>query len=341
MKHSKLLTTFEERDAYNGVRWLAGDPRGHYESWFMRANHPSRPLAFWIRYTIFSPKGRPRDALGELWGMFFDGDARRVVAVKQEHPIRECTFSKSDLSNRIADATLDGESLRGKAACAGHEMAWSLRYTSPEPPLLLIDRALYTAPFPKAKMLVASPHAVFDGTITVDGEEKKIDGWVGSQNHNWGEKHTDRYAWGQVAGFDNDPSAFLEVGTGQIKLGPLMTPPMTTLVLRLDGEELAFNTIPRALRARGRYDFFRWHFATGDEHTQIEGSIAAAASDFVGLPYYNPPGGTKTCLNSKIARCDLTVRRHGKKLRTLSTQNRAAFEIVTDDPDHGVVVLQP
>ena len=30
---------------------------GHYESWFLRGNHPSRPLAFWIRYTIFHPRG--------------------------------------------------------------------------------------------------------------------------------------------------------------------------------------------------------------------------------------------------------------------------------------------
>jgi hypothetical protein len=33
--------------------------RGHYESFFQRANHPTRPLAFWIRYTIFSPTGHP------------------------------------------------------------------------------------------------------------------------------------------------------------------------------------------------------------------------------------------------------------------------------------------
>ena len=71
------------------------------------------------------------------------------------------------------------------------------------------------------------------------------------------------------------------------------------------------------------------------------GNIAAARSDFVGLPYYNPPGGTKTCLNSKIARCDLTIRRRGEAPRTLSTRDRAAFEILTEATDHGVPVLDP
>src|SRR5512139_2082106 len=104
-----------DRDAYNGARWLAGEPRGHYESWFCRANHPTRPIAFWIRYTIFSPKDRPRDAIGELWAMYFDGESREVVAVKEEHPIRDCTFAKSGLSVKIGSSTLDGASLRGAA----------------------------------------------------------------------------------------------------------------------------------------------------------------------------------------------------------------------------------
>jgi hypothetical protein len=52
--------------------------------------------------------------------------------------------------------------------------------------------------------------------------------WVGSQNHNWGSKHTDRYSWGQVAGFDAHPESFLEVATARLKLGPLWTPPKET-----------------------------------------------------------------------------------------------------------------
>lgn len=54
---------------------FAGGAEGHHESFFLRANHPSRPLAIWIRYRIFSPAGRPGDAVGELWAIYFDGAA--------------------------------------------------------------------------------------------------------------------------------------------------------------------------------------------------------------------------------------------------------------------------
>ena len=330
-----------DRAHWNGARWTAGDPRGHYESWFQRANHPSRPLAFWIRYTIFSPAGRPGDALGELWAIWFDGERRTVTAVKEERSIRECRFDKSALDARIGEAALDGEGLRGEARLAGHAIGWRLAYASPEPPLLTFDRKLYGAPIPKAKALVGSPLAVYRGDLVVDGETIEIDDWVGSQNHNWGEKHTDQYAWGQVCGFDDAPSAFLEVGCGRIKVGPVLTPSITVLTLRLDGEEIAFNTIGEGLRVHGSYDFFRFAFEAERGELSIAGNIAAARSDFIALPYYDPPGGDKTCLNSKIARCDLTLRRRGEPPRTLSTRHRAAFEILTQATDHGVPILDP
>ena len=329
-----------ERQQWNGARWTAGDPRGHYESWFQRANHPGRPLAFWIRYTIFSPKGRPADAIGELWAVAFDGERRRVIAVKEEHPIRACTFAKSELSATIGGATLDHASLRGEATNAGQRIGWDLRYTAPAPPLFILDRALYGAPFPKAKAVVGAPFAAYAGTLDVDGEAWPIDGWVGSQNHNWGEKHTDRYAWGQVAGFDGADDVFLEAITARVKLGPLMTPPMTALVLRMGDDELAFNTIGESLRTKGDYDFFQWRFEARDDDVEVRGTIVAGPHDFVGLPYLNPPGGTKTCLNSKIASCAVTVRRKGRPPLAFSTRSRAAFEILTDATDHGVRRLE-
>lgn len=329
-----------ERARWNGARFVAGT--GAYESWFQRANHPTRPLAFWIRYTIFASRADPRAAVGELWAVFFDGERKRVVAAREEHPLARCAFSSRGLEVRVGDARLDARRLEGRAALGAHAIGWSLGHASDEPPLLLLPERLYTGGFPKAKALVGSPLARFDGSIEVDGEAIPVEGWVGSQNHNWGSEHTARYAWGQVAGFDDDPSAFLELSSAQVRVGPVLTPRMTALVLRLDGEELRFSDVPTALRARGRYAPFHWSFETGDRHTRVAGTIAAPSWSFVALPYGNPPGGIKTCLNSKLARCDLTVTRRGQPPRTLSTASRAAFELVSDEaPPPGVQRLEP
>ncbi len=323
------------RDDLNRCRYDGSD-RGHYESWFQRGNHPSRPLAFWIRYTIFSPAGRPGDAVGELWAIAFDGERSRVVAVKQAWPLAECEFSRERLSVRIAEATLDHAGLEGGAAHAGHDVRWSLRYEGDAPPLLLLPPRLYDTPLPKAKVLVGTPLARYHGRIDVDGEAMEIDGWVGSQNHNWGRQHTDHYAWGQVAGFDEDPEAFLELSTARIKLGPIWTPFLTPMVLRQGGREHVLTGVGQALRARGRFVPFEWRFSSHAADVRIEGKITAFARDVVALRYDDPPGGQKICLNTKLAACALLVERDGEPPLRLETENRAAFEILGDDAPAGM-----
>ena len=323
---------------WNRSRFTPDDRGGFYESYFQRANHSTRPLAFWIRYTVFSPRGRPEEARGELWAIYFDGEAGRNVAAKQAVPITDCAFSPTGLDVRIGDATLTDSGLHGRAVSAAHAFDWRMEYAGTEPPLLLLPEAMYARSFPRAKALVGTPNAVYSGTLMVDGETIAIDGWRGSQNHNWGSRHTDSYAWGQVAGFDDAPDSFLECSTAQVKLGPIWTPRLTFVVLRDQGEEMRLNGMLRAMRASGSFDFFSWSIDTQDAQGRIRGHLHAPASAFLGLTYENPPGGAKTCLNTKLASAEITVERPGQPSRTLATRHRAAFEILTDRTDHGVPI---
>jgi len=337
--HSALALA---RQQANWTRYRPGQQTGHYESFFQRANHPSRPLAFWIRYTIFSPNNRPEAALGELWAVYFDGETGQHVAVKNEVPFGQCAFSTSSFSVRLAEARLEAGWLQGAAASGGHTIAWDLRFTGNADPLFLLPLRFYQGGFPKAKSLVGLPLAVYNGVLSVDGQEMAIADWVGSQNHNWGSQHTDLYAWGQVAGFDNYPDSFLEVATARLKLGPFWTPPMTPLVLRHQGEELALNSLQQTIRARGAFRYFTWDFRSETSAVCVAGTITAPREAFVGLNYYNPPGGNKHCLNTKIASCELQLRRKGAgqpgSTEVLFTKQRAAFEILTDDRQHGVKI---
>jgi len=328
-----------DRSTWNRFRYVSGDTGGHYESYFQRANHPSRPLAFWIRYTLFSPRNRPAGSVGELWAIYFDGEAGRIAAAKEVLPLVQSAFSPTDLDVRLGTATLRDGWLQGSAASGGHELRWSLAYEGDDPPLLLLRPSMYEGGFPKAKAVVGTPNAVYHGSLLVDGEAVEVDGWVGSQNHNWGSRHTDRYAWGQVAGFDGEAGAFLECLTARVRLGPLWTPWLTLIVLRAGGQEFALNSLAQAVRAHGRFEYFAWRFDSRAAGVRLHGQIEAPASAFVGLRYDNPPGGDKTCLNTKLAACQLTLERPGHPPHTFITRHRAAFEILTDDRDHGVPVV--
>lgn len=340
----------EARRHANDTRWQPGQRSGHYESFFVRANHPTRPQAFWIRYTIFSPDGRPEDARGELWAVMFDGKTGTHTAAKTEVPIASCDFRADGLGAYVADARLEPGRLVGAAASGGHTIAWDLSFSGDAAPLFALPLDLYARKLPRAKTLVPLPLATFRGTLNVDGHPYPVFDWVGSQNHNWGARHTDHYAWGQVAGFDDAPQSFLEIATARLKLGPLWTPFMTLLVLRHGGREIALNGLVQSLRARGRFSSstrheppprnFEWTFRSASASHAVEGRIAAPRESFVGLAYANPPGGVKHCLNSKLASCVLTLtdRQSGSSV-LLESSRRAAFEILTDDRDHGVAIV--
>ena len=324
------------RDTANGCRFAPASTAGHYESYFLRANHPQRPLAFWIRYTFFSPRGRPAEAGGEVWAVMFDGERGAITATKDCFPLAACSFTASGLDMAIGAARLDGSSLSGST---GGRLRWQLGYSAPQPPLLLQPEAMVAGSFPKAKALVAAPGAIFTGSLQVDGAALDIDGWVGSQNHNWGSRHTDSYAWGQVAGFDDGPEVFLECATARLKVGPFWTPPLTLVVLRIGLQEFSLNSLAQAVRTRAQFGFFHWEIDARAKDVRIRISMHAERAAFAGLRYPNPPGGVKTCLNSKLASCVLTIEQHGQPARTYTTAHRAAFEILTDRQDHGVALL--
>jgi hypothetical protein len=319
---------------------VSGQKNGHYESFFLRANHPVKPLAFWIRYTVFSPHRQPENAIGELWAVYFDGETGKRVAVKDEMPISECLFATDRFDVNVGDAVLDSERAQGNAFSKGDTIRWDLRYAGDPLPLFLFPLEFYDGRLPKAKSLVGVPMAVFNGTLVVNGQEVPIQDWVGSENHNWGSRHTDHYAWGQVAGFDNSPQSFLELATARIKMGPFWTPYMTLMVLRHKGKEHRLSSLMQSLRAKASFDYFQWKFSSEDATITMDGTISASREDFVGLKYYNPPGGIKHCLNTKIATCKLTIRFRKEQdavpVEVLETASRAAFEILTDDRDHGV-----
>jgi len=313
-----------------GAARFDGTDEGHYESWFQRANHPSEPLAFWIRYTVFVPSDPDRPALGELWAILFEG--RQITARKTELPLSACSFSRSGLDVRIGGSTLNHHRCEGSS----DDLAWSLRYDSPAPPLLMLPERLYAGAFPKAKLLVGSPMARYTGTLRVGEREIDVDGWVGSQNHNWGSRHTDRYAWGQVAGFDDAPDVFFEAATAWLRFGPLWTPPLSVASVRVGERTIQRVGMLQAVRADASVEGFRWRLHTRGRSTQIEAEFEAAASDFVALRYLNPPGGHKACLNSKLARCRLKVVEPGGRIVQCSTRHRAALEFLRDEAPPGL-----
>jgi len=328
----------------NKLRFCPSSKQGHYESYFLRANHPTKKQAFWLRYTIFSSADKTTE-LAEIWGAFFDND--EVIAIQQDIPLNECNLTDSQNKIQLGNNILEFAHL-GKGNARGEVMdkvrdekrtiSWQLDYAGETRVLPLFPAPYYQRSLPKAKVLVGIPQAFFNGQLSINGKTIDINNWQGSENHNWGSKHTDEYAWGQVSGFDGEPDSFLECSTARIKIGPLWSPKMSLAVLRIGEQEHRFNGLCQAVKNKGSYRYFDWRMQCKNQDFTLDMMMSSKDHDVAGLNYRNPPGGSHTCLNSKVAQCEVVLKHRGKVLHHLQTQHRAAFEILTDDTRHGIRV---
>jgi hypothetical protein len=305
----------------------------YYESRFIRANHPDRAQAIWLRWTLLLPV--PGEPVADVWVMLFDPDSTGNRALKVPHPVTAADYLSDPWSARIADSVIDDVHAQGTLDGA----TWDLAIAPGDEPAvkLLTDRA-YAAKFPTAKTQVRHPLARFDGTVALGDTRVAVESWQGSVNHNWGSKHTPAYAFGQVCGFDEHPDSSLEVVTARAAVGPLRLPAATLFVLRHAGWAVAVRSVLAARHTRGSYEPFRWSFGGRADGFELRGEIRAEPRDVIGLTYTDTNGKTKYCYNSALADCRITVSGNGLDAE-LSASRRAMFEILTDQRNSAVPLL--
>jgi hypothetical protein len=262
------------------------------------------------------------------------------VAVKETDSLRNCLFAADRFDVRVRKAHLTDGACAGACTSGSQTIEWDLRYPTTGTSLHFLPEWAYRAPFPKAKGLAPYPDLTWEGSLKVDGKVIDVTGWRGSQNHNWGEKHTDQYAWAQCNSFVDCPDTYMEAMSARLKLGPVWTPYISFLVLHYRGERILFNSPASLVKARVRYPArFEWHLNVDNGTYQAECKVAGRRETFAGLRYRNPPGGEHACLNSKISSSEITLFRQRRELEKLRSDFTTAFEILTDDPDHGVPLL--
>jgi hypothetical protein len=304
----------------------------------VRANHPHRPQALWLRETLLLPTSG--ESVADVWVMVFDPEGEGNRAIKVAHPLEVSDFSYDAWTARIGEATIDDAAVRGAVQADGRSASWGMRIEcGDDPPVKLLTDRGYRAKFPTAKTMVRHPLARFDGHLTLEDARLEVDGWIGSVNHNWGKRHTPAYAFGQVCGFDEAPEASLEIVTAHAAVGPLKVPAATLFVLRHDRGEIAVRSILAARRTHGRYEPFTWTFGGRTGAASIEGEITADPADVIGLTYYDTTGHTKYCYNSALATCRIIVRDSAFGNVELIASRRAMLEILLPEPHPSVPLL--
>jgi hypothetical protein len=330
----------------NVIRYDPSRAEGHVESLFLKGNSPDGQRALWVKYTLLAPPGAPERARAELWAVAFrrGPNAHTPVANKRSFALHEARWTDRPFLLRLPGAELRQGEARGELDGSGPKLRWALRFPCPEREFRPFPSArMYSGPFPRTKTLTPAPDTRLSGFFEVDGERWDVDGYAGAQGHNWGRGHAHAYAWAHCNAFTATcgsapcSSAWFEAISGRVRVGPLLSPWLTSAAICIDGELVRFDG-PRALLSRTlNVDARSYGFELVQAGARLEARVQAEAPQIAGLRYEDPDGQLLSCLNSKLATAQLTLTVRG---RTWSLRSdRAALELGTRKSDHGVPIL--
>ena len=310
--------------------------KGHYESFYLKACHPSQPLGIWIRYTVH--KHSQQQPQGSLWFTLFDGNAEAPLASKVTTPdvsAPEGTYIQ------IGDSTFEDGRVAGTAKTDQLDAAWDLTFHSDQDALFHLPRDwMYRGPVPKTKLLSPYPDARFDGVVRAGEREVKLDGWRGMIGHNWGTQHAERWIWLHGVGFEDADDVWLDAALGRIKLGLVTTPWIANGTLYADGERHRLGGPEKARSTRVTESPTRCDFLLPGSDVTVSGRVESDRKNFVGWVYADPDGPEHNTVNCSIANMRLTLSQKGRPDRELQVRGGAAYELGMREKDHGMP-LQP
>jgi hypothetical protein len=181
----------------------------------------------------------------------------------------------------------------------------------------------------------------FSGIVTLGDRKLEFDGAPGSQSHRWGARHSVNWTWAHCSDWDRGEGVF-EGLSAQAALGPVTAPTSTFVFLRYAGEDIAFNELKWAVRAKSEYDLPIWTFTAHTDRWKIYGTALARPEQMVQVTYRDPDGSKRYCANSEVSDMRIHVFRKDETgwthAETLGTRGGAHLEFGRKDPFPGIPI---
>jgi hypothetical protein len=324
-----------------------GPGQGFYEVWFATLNDPVTGCGFWFRYTLDQPLGAPRPVPG-LWACFFDpGAGSRPFGLRRELPAESWRPPTNARAPPFAvdAAVFDGERLRGSVQDGGRAIDWDLRLEPAPEAFQHVDqraRKLF-----KPRTLICAPNLAvpFSGVVHVNGRELVLDRAPGCQQHIWGSKHAERWAWAHCNAFDGEPGTTFEGLAASPRKGPFTLPLLTLALLHHRGQEFRFNQIARLVSAHNDLGDYAWRMQTGDGRHRVVIEARSVPERMLQVEYPDPDGNRSFCINTEIASMSVFLEgRRGRlglweTMASLTSSGTTHFELGAREQRPGIPLL--
>lgn len=321
---------------------------GAIESYFFRLNHPTRPLALWLKATVYAPlAGEP---VAEAWLVWFDGERGRTLAHRDTVPFARARFSPrlegvdvtvANFELRLAPDGFARGHVESVDGVARFDLTWTRPSDPVARPLTIVPRFLMRGPLPRNRPVTPLPWLRCAGTVTVPTGEVRVDGWDGMQGHNWGTAHPPEYAWGHCVfpGKDGEPTTVVEGASTRVVLAGRPSPLLSTMHIARGERVYRFDRVVDLWRQHATVTPGRWTLRIrghdGEARLRLDGTGRPMAC----LGYRNPDGTSSYCLNTKLADALLEVWPARGPAFTCRSAHGGALEFLSGTPDPTLPVV--
>jgi hypothetical protein len=320
---------------------------GFYEFWFLVVFEPDAGRAYWFRYTILAPlAGVAMSPAATLWAAFFDLGRPDPVAFKRILPLADFDRGPADrFSIGIGPARLGHGHCSGGGTIGSRHYGWDLRFVPASLPEHLEPALLRLLPLPAH---VARPNAdvTFEGTVTVEGERRRIDRAPGLQFHAWGTRLPEELRWVRCPSFIEEASARLEALSVRLDRrlpGGIPAPWLSPISLSTRAGEIRLDSLPRMLRTTSSsHEVGAVSFSSETSLRQLRVRAWCEPRRLAGYVYRDPSGRELHVAQTDVGSCEVEIRSRPHPLARwvdtgrLTNRGSTAIEFHAPEPLPGV-----
>ncbi|MBF0106172.1 MAG: hypothetical protein HQM16_12695 [Deltaproteobacteria bacterium] len=309
----------------------------YYEVWYGKIDiSPGR--AFWFRYTLLN--GVTDEAC--TWAIVFD--QKKIVTGKDIFPLSRLSFPDRG-------STLHHNSIKGKDGLQvlqlgsnrldyGHaigsagQVSWNFGFEDLKKTFEHIPGIMQVLKIAKSTYTSCILDARFSGQICFHKKEVRFSKAKGMIGHIYGTRQAHEWAWSHCNSFQNAEGVVFEGITAKVRLGSVMSPPLSSFVVFIGDRCYPFSSIWRLARAPSIYTGGAWDFNTSCNGVKLEGQVRAPSADKSAVVEYTDTDGSSLwCHNSKLSELKLRLCDPQHNLdREFYAKDTAAFEIVVRTP---------
>ena len=330
--HLWLLRGEAEDDPWASRAGRAGRP--FYEVYFAKLNDPATRSAAWVRFTLRKSEGLVSTG---FWCVLFDAPAKRVLMEHWEEP-RLPESGESDPLLRLGAASLGRSSMRadGPARMGARSpegaAAWDLSWKPRSQGWDFVPPALRSLGAAKSCYRSPMPAGLFEGRLRIGEKHLWFSEAWGSVGHLWGRGMAEDWRWAHAVfpGAAPGEEAVFEILSARARVGPALTPHMTSANLRFQGKARESLGLLAVWTNRTREEEGGWSFRADFGDLLAEGFCRPDSAMTAELDYADPAGGELLCRNCGVSGLTLRLRdKSGALVAEFDTPDGAAVETVT------------